>query len=74
MARAAEIDIVRREDGTHQIAAYDDDTGRGRTRCSRDIWPWEAWLVGRVTCPECREASRPAGALGPVPESAKGDL
>lgn len=45
--------MVRWDDATHEIRAYDDDTGHGLTRCERPIGPWDVWLEGVVTCPEC---------------------
>lgn len=47
-------DTVKWDDGTHEIYTYDDDTGRGLTRCGIAIGPWDAWLVGQVTCVKCR--------------------
>lgn len=47
------IDMVKWEDGTHEILAYNDDNGYGLTRCQKRIGPWDIWLVGRITCKKC---------------------
>jgi hypothetical protein len=48
------LDMVRWDDGTHEIMSYNDDNGYGLTRCGKRIGPWDAWLVGKVTCKECK--------------------
>lgn len=52
-----ETDIVRWEDGSHEILAYNDDNGYGLTRCGAGIGPWDVWLCGEVTCVKCLRAA-----------------
>lgn len=49
------LDMVQWDDGTHEIAIYNDDNGYGLTRCEKRIGPWDIWLVGKVTCEGCKK-------------------
>lgn len=57
------IDMVKWEDGTHEILTYNDDNGYGLTRCERRIGPWDAWWVGRITCKTCKKLLKRAENL-----------
>lgn len=52
-ASAEDTDMVRWEDGTHEIFVYNDENGCGLTRCEKRIGPWDIWLSGQVTCQDC---------------------
>lgn len=51
---SAERDIVKWDDGTHEIHLYNEDNGYGLTCCEMRIGPWDVWWVGEVTCLKCR--------------------
>lgn len=55
-----DLDMVKWDDGTHEILIYNDDNGYGLTRCEKRIGPWDIWLVGRVTCKGCKKSYKRA--------------
>lgn len=55
-----DLDMVKWEKTTHEILSYNDDNGYGLTRCQKRIGPWDIWLVGRVTCKDCRKSYKRA--------------